>query len=154
MKKVRWEGDRVVLSLSLREWALLCALLQFGDGFDRVPGSLSRGGLGDEHIEAQAFLKDTIAEGWADDRSASQRILSDTGRCLTSGPVAILNLTIDDIETLLRALNGRKMSAWEALGCPDFDDEPPAPPSPKDLRLRYFLDAADELLCSLLRVLA
>ncbi|HTI69902.1 MAG TPA: hypothetical protein VMF06_08050 [Candidatus Limnocylindria bacterium] len=151
MKKLEQRGETLVIQLSFEEWVVLSTLLRYREGEARAPGQLSKGGLGETTTEAQTILEESLRKTWLADERIARNLLSDDSRCSIRDTEAIIYLVPSEIEILLRAINGKRMSAWESLGRPASDDLA-LPTDPAALAATRLMSAANAMIHSLLKI--
>lgn len=121
MKLLVSEPGRMVVQLTTRERDEMRAVLH---GQGRVPRrgpSITRGPGEGLPADATAMLAEQVVGGWESERAGALGLLEDGARCVKGKGGYGLQVTEDEAERLLRALNGARVAFWEALGSPDFE---------------------------------
>lgn len=121
MKLLVSEPGRLVVQLTRRERDEMRAVLRFHAQAPRRGPSITRGSGEGMPSDATAMLAEQVAEGWESERAGTLGLLEDAARCVKGKGGYGLQVTEDEAEGLLRALNGARMAFWEALGSPDFE---------------------------------
>ena len=150
MNKISQQGDNLVVQMTFEEWAVLSTLLRYREGETRTPGVLSHGGAGTTFEEAQACLAESLQQAWLSDEKMARTLLADSARCVVSENEATLHLTVADADTLLRVVNGKRLTAWESLGRPSLQGGIRLPDDPVAVQSYMLLAAADHLMDDLL----
>lgn len=121
MKVLVSEPGRLVVQLTRRERDEMRAVLQCHGRVPRRGPAITRGSGEGLPSDATAMLAEQVAEGWESERAGTLGLLEDAARCVKGKGGYGLQVTEDEAERLLRALNGARLAFWEALGSPDFE---------------------------------
>jgi hypothetical protein len=106
-----------------REYDALRAAVALRGHLPRNPRSLNSDAAVPAALrDAEKDLAEALQEHRQELTDGVDALLSDPVRCAAQGRGArILTLTPSDTDLLLQALNDLRVSAWERLGCPDFE---------------------------------
>ena len=121
MKLLVAEPGRLVVQLMRRERDEMRAVLQCHAQVPRSGPSITRGSSEGLPADATAMLAEQVVGGWELERAGALGLLEDAARCVKGRGGYGLQVTEDEAERLLRALNGARVAFWEALGSPDFE---------------------------------
>lgn len=106
-----------------REYDALRAAVALRGHLPRKPRSLNSDAAAPAALrEAEKDLAEALQEHRRELTEGVDALLSDPVRCAVQARGArILTLTPSDADLLLQTLNDLRISAWERLGCPDFE---------------------------------
>jgi len=121
MKVLVSDPGRLVVQLTRRERDEMRAVLQCHGQVPRRGPSITRGSAEGMPSDATAMLAEQVAGAWESERAGTLGLLEDAARCVKGKGGYGLQVTEDEAERLLRALNGARLAFWEALGSPDFE---------------------------------
>lgn len=121
MKLLVSEPGRLVVQLTKRERDEMRAVLQCHGQVPRCGPSITRGSAEGVPSDATAMLAEQVLGVWESERAGTLGLLEDAARCVKGKGGYGLQVTEDESERLLRALNGARVAFWEALGSPDFE---------------------------------
>ena len=106
-----------------REYDALRAAVALRGHLPRKPRSLNSDAAVSAALrEAEQDLAEALQDHRRELTEGVDALLSDPVRCAAQARGArILTLTPGDADLLLQTLNDLRVSAWERLGCPDFE---------------------------------
>ncbi|MBL9175767.1 MAG: hypothetical protein JNL10_19645 [Verrucomicrobiales bacterium] len=123
MKLVSRDSEKLVVRMDSREYDALRAAVALRGHLPRKARPLTSDTAVPPVLrDAEKDLSEALRDHRRELTEGVDALLSDPVRCVVQTRGArILSLSPSDAELLLQTLNDLRLSAWERLGCPDFE---------------------------------